>query len=71
MTAKQLIEMGIAYAGITNAELARRLGWSPQLLNKRLNTGKFTVDEWQEISKALGAEIRIEFKFPDGRGVGL
>ena len=37
MTARQIIEMGVAYAGITNSELARRLGWSPQLLNKRLN----------------------------------
>ena len=43
MTAKQIVEMGVAYAGITNSELARRLGWSPQLLNKRINTGKFTV----------------------------
>ena len=46
MTAKQVIEMAVVYAGISNSELARRLGWSPQLLNKRLNTGKFTVEEW-------------------------
>lgn len=69
MTAKQHIEMGIAYCGITNAELARRLGWSPQLLNKRLNTGKFTVEEWQRIAEALGAEYRATFIFPDGKSV--
>ena len=69
MTAKQIIEMGVAYAGITNAELARRLGWSPQLLNKRLNTGKFSVDEWEQIAAALGAKARIGFSFPDGREV--
>lgn len=69
MTAKQLIEMGVAYAQITNAELARRLGWSPQLLNKRLNTGKFTVEEWEMIAQALGAKVRMGFTFPDGKEI--
>ncbi len=69
MTAKQLIEMGVAYAQITNAELARRLGWSPQLLNKRLNTGKFTVEEWEMIAQALGAKLRMGFTFPDGKEI--
>jgi len=67
MTARQIIEMGVAYAGITNAELARRLEWSPQLLNKRLNTGKFSVEEWMRIGEALGAHAHIGFRFPDGR----
>ena len=66
MTARQIIEMGVAYCGITNSELARRLGWSPQLLNKRLNTGKFTVEEWEKIGEALGANVKISFHFPDG-----
>lgn len=66
MTARQIIEMGIAYCGITNSELARRLGWSPQLLNKRLNTGKFTVEEWEKIGEVLGAKLKISFHFPDG-----
>ena len=69
MTARQIIEMALAYAGITNSELARRLGWSPQLLNKRLNTGKFTVEEWQEIGAALGATAHIVFTFPDGKEI--
>lgn len=69
MTARQIIEMGIAYCGITNSELARRLDWSPQLLNKRLNTGKFSVEEWEMIAKALGATSRVGFVFPDGREI--
>lgn len=69
MTARQIIEMGIAYAGITNSELARRLDWSPQLLNKRLNTGKFTVEEWEIIAKALGAKSRVGFLFEDGKEI--
>ena len=71
MTARQIVEMAVAYCGVTNSELARRLEWSPQLLNKRLNTGKFTVDEWQRIADALGATMKIVFCFPDGGTAGL
>jgi len=69
MTARQVIEMALAYAGMSNSELARRLGWSPQLLNKRMNTGKFTVEEWERIGAAIGAEARIAFRFPDGKEI--
>lgn len=70
MTTKQIVEMGIAYAGINQAELARRLEWSPQLLNKRLSVGKFTPEEWSMVAKAMGSEIKIAFVFPDGKEVG-
>lgn len=66
MTARQVVEMALAYQGMTNSELARRLEWSPQLLNKRLNTGKFTVEEWEKIGAAIGAKTKIAFRFPDG-----
>ncbi len=69
VTARQVIEMAVAYAGISNSELARRLDWSPQLLNKRLNTGKFTVEEWTQIGEALGAKARVGFDFPDGKEI--
>lgn len=67
MEAKQIVEMALAYKGMSNAALARELDWSPQLLNKRLNTGKFTVDEWEMIGKAIGADPKVvSFHFPDG-----
>lgn len=69
MTARQIVEMAVAYCGITNSELARRLDWSPQLLNKRLNTGKFSVEEWEKIAGVLGASARVGFVFPDGKEV--
>ena len=69
MTARQVIEMALAYKGMKNVELAAKLGWSPQLLNKRLNTGKFTVEEWETIGVAIGAEARVVFRFPDGREI--
>jgi uncharacterized protein (DUF2336 family) len=69
MTAKQIIEMALAYKGMSNAELARRLDWSPQLLNKRMNTGKFSLEEWATIGKAIGAEAKVVFQFPDGKEI--
>lgn len=71
MTAKRIIEMALAYCEMPKTELARRLGWSPQLLNRRLLTGKLSVPEWQRIAEALDASLKIDFVFPNGKAVGL
>ena len=41
-------------AGITQAELAKRMGTSPAALNKRIKTGKFSDDDFNNIAQALG-----------------
>lgn len=69
MTAKQLIDMGLAYAGMSQRQLADKLGWTPQILNNRMNTGKFTVSEWESIAEGMGASLRMGFTFPDGKNV--
>ena len=69
MTAKQLIDMACAYAGISKSELARRLGWSPALLNNRTSVGKFTLEEWEKIGQAAGAEAAMTFTFHDGKQI--
>lgn len=70
MTARQIIEMAVKYCGTSNSELARRLDMSPQLLNKRLNTGKLTVEEWEKIAEALGGKMKIRFAFGENE-IGL
>lgn len=69
MTAKQIIEMAMAYGRITSSEMSRRLGWSPQVFSGRMKTGKFSVEEWNKIAEAMGAEVKIGFVFPDGKEV--
>lgn len=69
MTVKQLVSMGATYAGISNSELARRLGWSPQLLDSRLKVGRFSLDDWNAIAEALGAKFKIGLEFPDGKEI--
>lgn len=66
MTIKQKVELAAAYAGVSKAELARRIGWTPQNFNQRLDVGKFTTDEMERIGKALGAVYSCAFTFPDG-----
>ena len=66
-TIQQKIDMACAYAGISKAELSRKLGYkTPQAFQKRFNTGKFTQEELTEIAKVTGGEYISIFKYPDG-----
>lgn len=66
MTLLQKVKAACAIAGISEAELARRLETTPQNFFKRLRVGKFTVEEMEKIGAALGAEYSFSFRFPDG-----
>ena len=66
MTIKQKIEMACIISGITQTELAKRIGMSQQNLSKRLKTGKFSDQELQAMAKALGCKYFAGFEFPDG-----
>lgn len=69
MTVKQLIDMACAYSGMSKADLARNAGWSPQTLSNRINTGKFSMEDWEKIGNALGAAVKIVIEFPDGKRI--
>ena len=66
MTISQKIKMALAYKGMSEAELARSVGSSPQAFNQRMRTGKFSSDEMSKIAEALGAEYYFGFQFSDG-----
>lgn len=67
ITIQQKIDMACSYAGISKAELSRRLGYATaQAFQKRYNTGKFTQEELQEIAKATGGKYFSFFEYPDG-----
>ncbi len=69
VTARQVIEMALAYKGMNKTELASQLGWTKQILAARMDTGKFTLEEWAAISQAIGAKIDFVLKFEDGHKV--
>ena len=60
------IKLAETYAGISEAELARRLGTTSQAFGQRMKTGKFKSSDLESIAAALGCEIAVEFRFPDG-----
>lgn len=66
MDMTQKIKMAEKYAGISESELARKLGKTPQAFGQRVRTGKFSVPELEDIAKALGGEFVFYFQFPNG-----
>lgn len=66
MNTSKKIKMALAYLGISEAELARRIGKSPQAFSQRMKTGKWSEDDLKDIADALGCEIVVELRFPDG-----
>jgi DNA-binding CsgD family transcriptional regulator len=63
MTQEQMINMATGYIGISQAELARRIGDSPNNFNQKLRRGSVNM---QAVAKALGCEYVSKFIFPDG-----
>ena len=66
MTISQKIKMALAYKGMSEADLARAVGTSPQAFNQRMKTGKFSTDEMNNIAEALVADYYFGFEFKDG-----
>lgn len=60
------IKTAAAYRGITQGQLAERIGMTPQNFNKKLKRKTFTPEEMDRIAEALSAEYKCYFEFPDG-----
>jgi transcriptional regulator with XRE-family HTH domain len=66
MKQENQIKAATAYQGITQGELARAIGMTPQNFNKKLKRETFSPDELTAIAAALGASYVTYFEFPDG-----
>ena len=71
MTIEQQIKMALSYSGISQAELARRLGTTPSNLNQKVKRNTLTKEEMERIAAALGGTWRAEFVFDDGTVIWL
>ncbi len=69
MTTEQKIKMALSYSGISQAELARRIGQTASNLNQKVKRGTLTNEEMEQIASVLGCTWRAEFVFPDGTTV--
>lgn len=52
---------------ISEAELARRVGVSPQNFHNKMKRDNFTETDLQEIAEALGLRLEITFIDPETR----
>lgn len=51
---------------VSEAELARRLGKSPQSFNSKMKRESFTIDDMDKIADALGVKFNREFILANG-----
>ena len=66
MTSSQKIKMALAYKNMSESELARQFGTSPQAFNQRMKPDKFSSADLVKIADILGAKYIAVFEFPDG-----
>lgn len=66
MTIEQKIKMALSYKGISQSELARKIGTTPSNLSQKIKRNTLTKEELEEIAKILGAVWYAKFEFPDG-----
>lgn len=60
------IKKSLVYAGMTQAELSRRIGSTPVNFQGKLKRDNFRESELDSIAKVLGAKHVSYFEFPDG-----
>ena len=58
--------MALAFIRMSESELARKFGSTPQAFNQRMKTDKFSTDDLECIASILGATYVSIFQFPDG-----
>ena len=69
MTTSEHIKVLCVRCGISEAELARRLGKSPQSLNAKMKRESFTVGDLEEIASVLGVKFEKYFVINDGEKI--
>ena len=69
MTIAEQIKVLCVRCRVSEAELARRLGKSPQSFNAKMRRESFTVDELEEIAKVLNVDFRRSFVLKNGEEI--
>ena len=69
MTIAEQITVLCVRCRVSEAELARRLGKSPQSFNSKMKRESFTVDDLDKIAEVLGAQFSREFILANGEKI--
>lgn len=71
MTTSDMIRELCEKKNISLAELARRIGQSPQNFNKKLKRGTVSFEEMMAIAEALNVEYEQAFILPNGKKINI
>lgn len=66
MNTTEIINSACAEAGVTKAELAKRMGMLPSSLYRKLSRESMTFEELQKCLDVLGGTIEFKLVFPEG-----
>lgn len=69
ITISEQIRVLCVRSNISIAELARRLGKSPQSFNSKLKRESFTIKDLEEIAEATGTGFRRNYILPNGEKI--
>ena len=69
MTVTEQIKVLCVRCGVSEAELARRLGKSPQSFNAKMKRQSFTVSDLEEIANSLGVNFVRYFILDNGEEI--
>jgi DNA-binding phage protein len=72
MDIQKKIKYAMLEAGdISDSELARRMGTTRQNIHRKLQPGAppWTVADLKRVADACGADLQVNFVFPDGRTI--
>ena len=58
---REYINLCVKKGNISEAELARRTGQTPQNMNNKYKRNTFKISELEKVAEALGAELKIQF----------
>ena len=69
MTISEQIKILCVRCNMSEAELARRLGKSPQSFNSKLKRESFTIKDLEEIAEATGTSFKRNYILPNGEEI--
>ena len=69
MTISEQIKILCVRCNVSEAELARRLGKSPQSFNAKMKRESFTIDDLNEIADAVGVDFKRNFILTNGEEI--
>ncbi|RAU97175.1 XRE family transcriptional regulator [Paenibacillus sp. YN15] len=69
MTVSEQIKILCVRSNISVAELARRIGKTPQALNSKMKRDSFTIEELEIIADAVHAKFKREFVLSSGDSI--